>query len=118
MPLPTSYSETDLDLFMHQTLGDVGRDLGFTVGAYTEQVYDVLYRYGVDDIADADNMPRLRAYARVAAWQKAQAAASALYDYSDGMQSLKRSQIASHVKDMLAAAETEAAPYLAESGAG
>jgi hypothetical protein len=120
---PTGYTEQALADYMHQELSHVGEDLGLspTEGSYTEAVNDTLLALGIEDIAEVSGaaaIVRLRTVAKVYAWKRAIAAAAALYDMSDGTQTLKRSQILSHAKDALASAEAEAAPVLAEAGLG
>jgi hypothetical protein len=77
MPVPTAYTEVGLALYMQSQLRGVATDLGWVldptattiVGTpYEELVYDVLIAYGVTDIVDATDIPKLRCLARVAVW--------------------------------------------------
>jgi hypothetical protein len=76
MSAPAVYTEKMLADFMHGELGKVATLLGYTVGvsdagSYTEAVNESLLRYGAAAIADAGEILKLRALARVEAWRKA-----------------------------------------------
>lgn len=118
MTVPTAYDESTLADFMVTALGTVAADLGLVAAAFAESVNDVLLAYGENDIADATNIALLRALGRVAAWKVALTTAATFYDVSDGTQSLKRSQMLTGIKATLSAAESDAAPLLAEAGVG
>lgn len=110
-PIPVSYSEETLAAYMLAVLADVGSVLGFDGDEFDEAINDTLLAYGEDDIADATDIAKLRALARVEAWKLALIAAAARYDVSDGTQSLKRSQILSQIKSALAVAVDDASAY-------
>lgn len=112
MTVPTVYSESVLADFMLQALGSIATVLSLDAVSFEESVNDVLLAYGVDDIADADDIQQLRALARVAAWKRALTEAASKYDVSDGTMSLKRSQLLTQIRATLSIAETDAAPYL------
>lgn len=118
--VPTAYTDEELVAFMHQVLGAVATDLGFTttpdLGSYREAVLDVLVAGGVSATSEVTNIPLVRALAKVAAWQLALTAAATLYDVADGTQSLKRSQMLAGIKEALAKAQDEAGPLLVAAG--
>lgn len=121
MTVPASYaSEAALASYMLGVLGDVGKDLGISMvptaegvpGDFAEPINDVLLTYGADTvgvISGTESVAKLRAIARVYAWRLALSRAAARYDFSDGTQSLKRSQVFSQIKSALAQAESDAA---------
>lgn len=115
MAVPTSYTEQQLAEYMHTVLGAVAADLGFTtvaLGSYAESVNSALIVYGNTDISTITalaGIAEIRALARVQAWKLALSTLSAYYDFSDGTQSLKRSQMFAHAQEALAMAESEAA---------
>lgn len=117
MPAPTSYSETDLALYMHEYV--LGGDDG-TAGAlgwadddsrYTYAVANTLRAYGVSLIADATDMAKLEALARVEAWRAVVQATAAEHDYASGTADFKRSQINAQARAALADAEGAAFAY-------
>lgn len=82
MPLPTSYTETSLKEYMLGLTLEISTKLGLVVASFEQAVYETLYSYGVDDIADATDMRKLRAFARIEAWRKVTNSASLQYDKS------------------------------------
>lgn len=117
MAVPTSYSDATIADFMVAELGEVATVLGLTDASFDEAIIDTLLAYGEDDIADADDISRLRALARVQAWKRARAAAAARYDFADGTENLKRSQLFKHIQESLTAAESDAAVFASEDSA-
>jgi len=113
MAVPAAYTEQQLIDFMHESLSDTAKTLGMTSPAsYREPLNDALLAYGETNIASItgnENLVRLRALARLAAWKAALARASSRYDISDGQQALKRSQILPGIKEAIATAERDAA---------
>jgi hypothetical protein len=76
MPIPAAYTEKTLAEFMAAELGKVATLLGYVVGAadagtYAEAVNESVLRYGVATIAEATDILKIRALARVEAWRKA-----------------------------------------------
>ena len=74
MPLPTSYSETELKDYMHATLAETASVMGWSVGAgsYDEAINETLFANGVDDsaaITGWEDIRKLRFLARVEAWR-------------------------------------------------
>lgn len=114
MSVPSSYSDATIADFMLATLGDVGTVLGMTDASFEEPIIDTLLAYGEDDIADATDISKLRALARVQAWRTALRNAAARYDFADGTENLKRSQIFAHIQAALASAESDASVFASE----
>jgi hypothetical protein len=56
--------------------------IGLTTNDFEESVWDTLIAYGADTIAEAMDIPKLRAFARIDAWKKVVLATSAKYDMS------------------------------------
>ena len=69
MALPTSYDETSLSVFMLLSTRAVANALCWGVDDYSEAINEALITYGVSDVADATDIPRLRAIAKVSAWK-------------------------------------------------
>ena len=116
MAIPASYTEETLAAFMLATLKQLGAVLGLALGDFEEAVNETLLAYGVANIADATDVPRLRALAKVEAWKVAQAQAGSRIDWSEAGASFKQSQYRTAVKDglELAIAEATKAGYIAE----
>jgi hypothetical protein len=111
MPIPSSYTENQLRDFMLASLQELGAVLGLTAESFAEAVNDTLLAYGVAEIANATNVAKLRALARVEAWRAAVAAASARIDWSEAGASFKQSQYRAAASDGLARAQMAAAEY-------
>lgn len=111
MAPPTSYTESTLKTYMITSLGTLASALGLVDSDMAEPLNDVLLAYGVSDIADADNMPKLRALARVHALRRAQTVAATWTDFSADGASFSRSQVLAALKEMLLQAEASAMHY-------
>ena len=115
MPVPTSYTETKLALYLHGHLNQAGLAdmLAWSVeaGSYDEIVTDALLAYGVNDIAEATSIGKLRALGLVALWENAKTAVVAEINYSADGQSYSREAIFQHIDNMLAQARATAMPY-------
>lgn len=115
MALPSAYSEEDLKDYLLVVLGSVGDALGWDANTLllAEVVNDTLLAYGVDAIADASDIPKLRALARWRVWLAAVDALAGYYTVSlpaEGGQ-LTRSQLTQQATVRLQAAEIEAGRY-------
>lgn len=116
MALPTSYTEAALKTYAdgEHVLGKIADIFRWTVagGDYDEIVNDALGLYGENTIANitgVENVKKLRAATRVAAWRAALQAATVYYDYRDmSGNNWTRSQLMKHIKDALALAESDA----------
>lgn len=108
MALPTAYTELALASYMLATLGEVAGVLGVDTLEVSEAVNDALLAYGVSDIAQATDMPRLRAAARVAVWRLALARATGLYQFSADGATYNRQQVVEHIRAMLQLEEADA----------
>ncbi len=111
MALPTSYTEDELKAFMLATLEDLGSVLGLTAARFGEAVNETLLAYGVTAIAQATDIPKLRALAKVEAWKVAVKAASGRIDWSEAGASFKQSQYRTAAREGLELAQAEAAAY-------
>lgn len=111
MAIPGSYTEETLKTYMLTVLRQLGAVLGMTVNSFDEAVNEVLLAYGVADIADATDIPKLRALAKVEAWKVALAEAGARIDWSEAGASFKQSQYRAAAREGLLGAEAEAARY-------
>jgi hypothetical protein len=103
MPAPTSYTEKSLAEFMHAELGRVATVLGYSVGAsdagaYAETVNETLLVYGATTIADASEIKKLRALARLEAWKKAVGDLTTMYKFSADGGSFERQQMFDQAK--------------------
>lgn len=118
MPAPTAYTEATLATFMLAELGDVAGVLGWTTqDAVQEAINEALLVYGVDDIADATDIPKLRALARRQAWRSAVNSLTTRYDFTNPEGEYKRSQMVKAAATRLAQVESDAMPYDQNFGA-
>lgn len=111
MPVPTGYSEASLQVYMLAATGNLGTVLGLTISDFVEAVTDTLIAYGEEDIADATEIGKLRALAKVAAWQVAVAKSSGYMKFQADGGSFEAQQIHAQALAGLALAETMAATY-------
>jgi hypothetical protein len=111
MAIPGSYTEETLKTYMLTVPGQLGAVLGMTVNSFNEAVNEVLLAYGVATIADATDIPKLRALAKVEAWKVALAEAGARIDWSEAGASFKQSQYRAAAREGLLDAEAEAVRY-------
>lgn len=120
MPLVSSYTETELSLWLHEELGgdlgvvDAAAVLGWSVaaGSYLRIVAAALRAYrGITTIAEATDAARLEALARVALWRAVVGATAGEHDYVAGPDEMKRSQLQKQATVALALAEAEASSY-------
>jgi hypothetical protein len=108
MDVPQSYTTPELAEYQERVIGPLSGILGLHVadGAFTESVRATLLAYGVDDAAQADDIPLLRAYAEREAWRLVRDHAVAMYDLRtpDG-EGLSRSQVYRQATERLYNAE-------------
>jgi len=116
MPIPTEYTAETLQEFMHVELREVATILNWSVveGSYAALVDNALELYGVTDISEATDIPRLRLLARVAVWRAVVTAVSLDYTFSDLGATYQRSQMVESARKILADLEVAAMPYLDE----
>lgn len=111
MSIPVSYTVEELATYMHATIGpNVAAILGWEApGSYTEIVTDAVLSYGVEDIAEADNMLKLRAIARMHVWKTVADHTVPFYDLTmpDGIRA-ERNQIHQQAKGAYLEARKEA----------
>lgn len=115
MPIPTAYSEAELAQFAVTQLGDLATALGWVpeTPQVAEAVNDALVGYfgGSGAIADATDVPKLRALGRVAVWRAAARATAGHYRFGADQMSFDRQQVHEHAVAMLGEAEREAAVF-------
>lgn len=116
MPAPTTYTEAQLAAYVVTALGETASALGWVTAptvtpALQEAVNDTLLLYGVNDIANATDPGKLRAFARVAAWRAALASLAARFAFSTDQQEFKRSEMFRMAQANLAQAEADATPF-------
>jgi hypothetical protein len=110
MPAPASYTETTLADFQLVALGPLAAVLGWTTTvepAVVEAVNDALLAYGVADAAEATDIPKVRALARLTIWRAVARATAGNYRFSTDGQSFDRQQVHEHALAMIAEAERE-----------
>lgn len=95
MALVTSYTEKTLADFLNTVLGPTASALGWSSGAddagdYEEPVNDILIAYGVQDVSEATDIPKVRVLARWIAWRWAADALASRYNTVVGGESLAR----------------------------
>lgn len=119
MAIPTSYTEKTLGQYMQTLLGAVARGLALNAGPndagdFTEAVNDCLLAYGTEDISTISGIApitKIRALARVYAWQYVVTNFAALYDFSADGGQYNRSQLFKQAKESLVLAQQAALPY-------
>jgi hypothetical protein len=118
MPAPSSYTEGALAEYLVDDLGDVASALGWTTDTIqvVRAIEDTLLDYGVDTIAEATNIRKLRALGKRALLRIAVKSLSARVDVAAQDQRLTLSQAYKQAKEELAVAETKAEVYDTESG--
>jgi hypothetical protein len=109
--MPTSYTEQELAAFMVRSLGEVAVSLGWAAESpeVVEAVWDALHLYGAETVADATNVPALRALARVAIWNAVVDSTAARHAVSVEGMTFNREQVNAQARAALARAETRAA---------
>lgn len=120
MAVPTAYTETSLAEYMRVgVLRETADVLGWdTNQPLAEAVTDTLIAYGVATVTTATNIPRLRALARVAAWQAAADATTGDYQFSSIGGTYNRQQMHSQALLQLELAQVAAAVYRLPTSAG
>lgn len=114
MSVPAGYDDAQLAAFMLAVLGPTAAALGWTAPAHvSEPLIETLVAYGVDDIAAATDVPKLRALARWQAWEAAAEALASRYDVSTDGQALSRAQLYTHARQQAARAARQATVWLA-----
>lgn len=112
MAIPSSYTETELQDYMLEITQSISSVIGLTVDKFYQAVNETLLSYGVDDIADATDIRKLRTLARVEAWRFAADSTAAEYDISrdsgESTVSDKRSQLHAQALKRLDAARADA----------
>jgi hypothetical protein len=82
MAIPSSYTEAELQDYMVEITAAIASVIGLTAGNFYQAVNETLLSYGVDDIADATDIRKLQALARVEAWRYVADSTVAEYDVS------------------------------------
>ncbi len=110
MALPTAYTDDTLAAYMRDAvLQSTARVLGLLeLSQLEEAVNSAVLACGESDIAACTNIPALRAWAAVAAWEAAQAVAAGDYAYSADGASWQRGQVFDHIEKMLEKARAAA----------
>lgn len=113
MPVPTAYTEDQLAEYMHSVLGQVAVALGLEAPlSYHEAIVDTLLAYGDGvTIAQATNIKKLRALAKLKAWEVAKAHAAAYVSQSIGGASISTSDMGRMIAENLEAARVYAWAY-------
>lgn len=112
MSVPSSYNANELAAYMHGRLRTVAAACGYTVPAsYSDAIVSTLIAYGVSDISQATNVPRLLALADVSAWEMAATDTVPRTDVTTDGRTIRRSQFHQHAVEMLSAARSRAAGY-------
>ena len=110
MSVSAPHTEETLTALLHQWLGiSLSGALVWSAGtplpnSYSDMVVDILVLYGVDTMAEATELGRLRGLARLVLWRTAASALAGKYDISTDGQALKLSQMYDHAKEQAAAA--------------
>lgn len=110
MALPTAYTEYDLAAFFRdEVLKKTATLLDWTQpDDYQGAVNDTLIAYGVEDIADATNIPRLRAIGRREVWRAVVEDTAGMYGYTVDGETYNRQQINAQARAAFDQAEKDA----------
>lgn len=108
MALPSSYSEAELRAYMVTVTSNVAAALGWSEANFAEAVNDTLALYGVTDIVEATDIPKLRTLAKVEAWRAVADATVADYQFSADGGSFSRQQLHQQAVAALERAEGDA----------
>lgn len=112
MAIPTSYNDFTLSQFMLNELAEVNEYFNWTPASFGEQVIDTLIDYGVSTLADATDIPKLRAIARLQVWSKAKRAAAKFIDNRLVDDDRSQSQLFDHIDANYQQAQAAASIYL------
>jgi hypothetical protein len=114
MSVPDVYTESALANFMrYGILRKTADVLGWLVQAdYQEAIDQTLLDYGVSDISDALNIPKLRSLARMNAWKAVMEANVPAYQATADGATFHRDQIYDHARQQYMAAVSDASPFL------
>lgn len=115
MPAPATYTEDQLASFAVIALGPLAPLLGWTpetpqVAVAVEDAV-LAYHGGAGLIANATDVPRLRALARVAIWRAVRDATAGYYRFSTDGQAFDRQQVHEQAVKMVAEAERDAGAW-------
>lgn len=112
MAIPSSYTELELQDYMTEITAAISGVIGLTASDFYQAVNETLLSYGVDDIASATDIRKLRTLARVEAWRYVADSTVAEYDISrdsgESTVSDKRSQLHMQAVKRLDAARADA----------
>lgn len=121
MAVPSSYTELTLAGFMHKTIEDLTKSLGFNeptaglLGPYEEAVNQTLIDYGtatISTITGLENIAKLRAIAKVQVWHLVLNVITGDYDFRTAVDSqFLRSQFFKQAQKRLDDAVEEARRY-------
>lgn len=98
--------------YLEDYLGGLASQLGWNSGSYGFIVSEALRLYGVSTEAEAVDLNKLYALAKVALWEAVLRDISMDFDYSSNGASFKRSQAVEQVKNNLEDARVAAQVYL------
>jgi hypothetical protein len=114
MPATIYSNEQTFAQYLLMVLGSgVVADLGIEIPVLQVVVEDALLDYGVDDIAAATNLKKLRAMGKVRVWEWVASQYATQYRMTTQRQTLDRQQKWDHAKKMLESAQAEVAGILA-----
>lgn len=112
MAIPSSYTESSLQDYMVEITQAISSVIGLSASDFYQAVNETLLSYGVDDIADATDIRKLRTLSRVEAWRFVADSTVAEYDISrdsgESTVSDKRSQLHRQAVKRLDAARADA----------
>ncbi len=109
MSAPTTYTEASLAQYMADVLGPVGLALGLAApDSYQEAVNETILQYGADTLSNAPDIRKVRALARVQAWQMVVSATAGDFDVKAADQTFSRSQVHAQALKNLEAARSDA----------
>lgn len=113
MPIPTAYTEGEIAVYMHATLGEIATWLALVPNttSYEQQIVDTLIAYGTNDISGATDIPKLRNIAKREAWRLAMERTAIAYNISSDDQRFDRETLHEHCTMMYHMAASTAAQH-------
>lgn len=109
--IPAVYTDLTLAEYMETVTRNITAALGWSADDFSEAVTDTMIAYGVTDLDDATDIPKLRALAKVEAWRTVVDGTAADFNFSADGGNYSREQVHDHAVAALDRALNAAARY-------
>lgn len=115
MPIPLSYTETELAQYMIDVVGDTAFAINWiTTDKYQEAVNDTILAYGAPTIDQAYDIQKLRTIARREVWKAVAGTSAGNYRFGSDREAYFRNQIYEHAISEYTRAAQDAAKYVTD----